>query len=140
MKKEYLILSIYVDKWIKEKYGAMIININEDDKFLIIENNQKFYKIKLNLKRSNEIFITKDDIRMKKMIEEGIKNYDINLVKKFRDYLMDKTDLNDMIKEIIDNIIEFNELKGEELKLEEIGENNYKNLYKYYLNKKDILS
>jgi|694.fasta_scaffold00724_6 exodeoxyribonuclease VII large subunit len=140
MKKEYLILSIYVDKWIKEKYGAMIININEDDKFLIIENNERFYKMKLNFKKSNEIFITKDDIRMKKMIEEGIKNYDINLVKKFRDYLKDKTDLNEMIKEIIDNIIEFNELKGEGLKLEEIGENNYKDLYKYYLNKKDILS
>ena len=140
MKKEYLILSIYVDKWIKDKYGAMIININEDDKFIIIENNERFYKMKLNFKKSNEIFITKDDIRMKKMIEEGIKNYDINLVKKFRDYLMDKTDLNDMIKEIIDNIMEFNELKGEELKLEEIGKNNYKELYKYYLNQKDILS
>ena len=96
--------------------------------------------MKLNFKKSNEIFITKDDIRMKKMIEEGIKNYDINLVKKFRDYLMDKTDLNDMIKEIIDNIMEFNELKGEELKLEEIGENNYKELYKYYKNQKEILS
>lgn len=140
MKKEYMILGIYVDKWIKEKYGAMIININEDDKFLIIENNERFYKMKLNFKKSNEIFITKDDIRMKKMIEEGIKNYDINLVKKFRDYLMDKTDLNDMIKEIIDNIMEFNELKGEELKLEEIGENNYKELYKYYKNQKEILS
>ena len=30
-------------------------------------------------------------------------------------------------------------IKGEELKLEEIGENNYKDLYIYYLNKKQIL-
>jgi len=140
IKKEYLILSIYVDKWIKDKYGAMIININEEDKFIIIENNERFYKMKLNFKKSNEIFITKDDIRMKKMIEEGIKNYDITIIKKFRDYLTGKTDLNDMIKEIIDNIIEFNELQGEELKLEEIGENNYKDLYKYYKYQKDILS
>jgi hypothetical protein len=129
-----------VDKWIKDKYGAMIININEEDKFIIIENNERFYKMKLNFKKSNEIFITKDDIRMKKMIEEGIKNYDITIIKKFRDYLTGKTDLNDMIKEIIDNIIEFNELQGEELKLEDIGENNYKDLYKYYKYQKDILS
>jgi exodeoxyribonuclease VII large subunit len=140
IKKEYMRLNIYVDKWIKDKYGAMIININEEDKFIIIENNERFYKMKLNFKKSNEIFITKDDIIMKKMIEEGIKNYDITIIKKFRDYLTDKTDLNDMIKEIIDNIIEFNELQGEELKLEEIGENNYKNLYKYYKYQKDILS
>ena len=133
-------LNIYVDKWIKDKYGAMIININEEDKFIIIENNERFYKMKLNFKKSNEIFITKDDIIMKKMIEEGIKNYDITIIKKFRDYLTGKTDLNDMIKEIIDNIIEFNELQGEELKLEEIGENNYKDLYKYYKYQKDILS
>jgi len=44
MKKEYMILSIYIEKWIKEKYGAIIININdENDKFIIIENNNKFY-------------------------------------------------------------------------------------------------
>ena len=45
---------------------------------------------------------------MKKMIEDGIKNYDISLIKKFRDYLKEETELNEMIKEIIDNIIEFN--------------------------------
>ena len=140
MKKEYLILSIYVEKWIKDKYCSIIININENDKFIIIENNEKFYKMKLNLKRSNEIFITKDDIKMKKFIEEGIKNFDITLIMKFRDYLVENTDLNEMIKEIIDNIIGFDHLKGDELKLEEIGENNYKDLYKYYLNKKEILS
>jgi exodeoxyribonuclease VII large subunit len=139
LKKEYMILSIYVEKWIKEKYGALIININDDDKFIIIENNEKFYKMKINLKKNNEILITKDDLRMKKIIEDAIKNYDIYLIKIFKDYLIDNTDLNDMIKEIIDNILEFNELKGEPLIFEDIRENNYKELYKYYLNKKKIL-
>jgi exodeoxyribonuclease VII large subunit len=140
LKKEYMVLSIYVEKWIKEKYGANIININEDDNFIIIEKNEKFYKIKINLKKSNEIMITKEDIKMKKIIEDAIKNYDLILIKKFRDYLIDKTDLNEMIKEIIDNILEFDELKGELLILEDIRDNNYKDLYKYYLNKKEILS
>jgi exodeoxyribonuclease VII large subunit len=139
LKKEYMRLNIYVEKWIKDKYGAIIININEDDKFIIIEKNEKFYKIKMNLKKNNEIIITKDDLKMKNMIEDGIKNYDISLIKKFRDYLKEETELNEMIKEIIDNIIEFNEIRGEPLILEEIRENNYKDLYKYYLNKKELL-
>jgi len=140
MKKEYLILSIYIDKWIKEKYGAIIIKINEDDKFIIIENNDRFYKMKLNLRINNEIKITKDDLKMKKMIEDAIKTYDINLIKKFRDYLTDKTDLNEMIKEIIDKIIEFEELKGIDINIDEIAENNYQDLYRYYLNQKNIIA
>jgi hypothetical protein len=140
MKKEYLILSIYIDKWIKEKYGAIIIKINEDDKFIIIENNDRFYKMKLNLRINNEIKITKDDLKMKKMIEDAIKTYDINLIKKFRDYLIDKTDLNEMIKEIINKIIEFEELKGIDINIDEIAENNYQDLYRYYLNQKNIIA
>jgi exodeoxyribonuclease VII large subunit len=141
MKKEYMILSIYIEKWIKEKYGAIIININdENDKFIIIENNNKFYKIKLSLKKTNEIKITKEDLKMKKIIEDGIKNYDIDNIKIFKKYLIDDTELNIMIKEIIDNIINFNELKGEDLNINDIENNNYIDLYKYYLKKKEILS
>jgi len=141
MKKEYMILSIYIEKWIKEKYGAIIININdENDKFIIIENNNKFYKIKLSLKKTNEIKITKEDLKMKKIIEDGIKNYDIDNIKIFKNYLIDDTELNIMIKEIIDNIIKFNELKGEDLNINDIENNNYIDLYKYYLKKKEILS
>jgi exodeoxyribonuclease VII large subunit len=141
MKKEYMILSIYIEKWIKEKYGAIIININdENDKFIIIENNNKFYKIKLTLKKTNEIKITKEDLKMKKIIEDGIKNYDIDNIKIFKNYLIHDTELNIMIKEIIDNIIKFNELKGEDLNINDIENNNYIDLYKYYLKKKEILS
>jgi exodeoxyribonuclease VII large subunit len=141
MKKEYMILSIYIEKWIKEKYGAIIININdENDKFIIIENNNKFYKIKLSLKKTNEIKITKEDLKMKKIIEDGIKNYDIDNIKIFKNYLIHDTELNIMIKEIIDNIIKFNELKGEDLNINDIENNNYIDLYKYYLKKKEILS
>lgn len=138
MRKEYLVLSVYIEKWIKEKYGAMIININEDDKFIIVECNDKFYKMKLNLRK--EIMFTKEDIEIKRMIEKGIKNYDINIIKKFRNYLKEETDLNEMIKETIDKIIEFDECKGENKKFEEIKENNYQDLYKYYLFQKEIIN
>ena len=61
--------------------------------------------MRLRLTQNKEIMITKEDIKMKRMIEEAIKNYNIELLKNFRDYLIEKTDLNDMIKEIINNII-----------------------------------
>jgi len=139
MKKEYLVLSVYVEKWIKEKYGAMIITINDDDNFIIIEKNNKFYKMRMTLRKDKEIKITNEDIMMKKMIEEAIKNYDISSLRKFKEYLEDETDLNDMIKETIDKIIEFDELEGVDLNLEDIRETNYKDLYKYYLHKKDLI-
>lgn len=139
MKKEYLVLSVYVEKWIKEKYGAMIITINDDDNFIIIEKNNKFYKMRMTLRKDKEIKITNEDIRMKKMIEEAIKNYDISSLRKFKEYLDDETDLNDMIKETINKIVEFDELKGVDLNLEDIRETNYTDLYKYYLHKKDLI-
>jgi exodeoxyribonuclease VII large subunit len=139
MKKEYLVLSVYIEKWIKEKYGAMIITINDDDTFIIIEKNDKFYKIRMTLRKDKEIKITNEDIMMKKMIEEAIKNYDIYSLRKFKEYLQDETDLNEMIKETIERIIEFDELKGKEMNIEEIKENNYQDLYRYYLHKKDLI-
>lgn len=139
MKKEYLVLSVYVEKWIKEKYGAMIISINDDDSFIIIEKNNKFYKMRMTLRKDKEIKITNEDIMMKKMIEEAIKNYDISSLRNFKEYLEDETDLNEMIKETIDKIIEFDELKGIDLNLEDIRETNYTDLYKYYLHKKDLI-
>jgi len=138
MKKEYLVLSVYVEKWIKDKYGAMIISIN-DDSFIIIEKNNKFYKMRMTLRKDKEIKITNEDIMMKKMIEEAIKNYDISSLRNFKEYLEDETDLNEMIKETIDKIIEFDELKGIDLNLEDIRETNYTDLYKYYLHKKDLI-
>lgn len=138
MKKEYLILSVYIEKWIKEKYGAMIISINDDDSFIIIERNEKFYKMRMTLRKDTEIMITNEDIMMKKMIELAIKNYDISSLKKFKEYLQNETDLNEMIKETIERIIEFDELKGKEMNLEDIKENNYQDLYRYYLYKKDL--
>jgi len=139
MKKEYLVLSVYIEKWIKEKYGAMIISINDDDTFIIIEKNDKFYKIKMTLRKDKEIKITNEDIMMKKIIELAIKNYDISSLRKFKEYLQDETDLNEMIKETIERIIEFDELKGKEMNLEDIKENNYQDLYRYYLHKKDLI-
>jgi len=139
MKKEYLVLSVYIEKWIKEKYGAMIITINDDDTFIIIEKNDKFYKIKMTLRKDKEIKITNEDIMMKKIIELAIKNYDISSLRKFKEYLQDETDLNEMIKETIERIIEFDELKGKEMNLEDIKENNYQDLYRYYLHKKDLI-
>lgn len=44
-----------------------------------------------------------------------------------------------MIKETIERIIEFDELKGKEMNLEDIKENNYQDLYRYYLHKKDLI-
>jgi exodeoxyribonuclease VII large subunit len=120
LKKEYITLKIYVDKWMKDKFGALIINTNQDDKFIIIENNNKFYKIKLNLKKTNEILITAEDLKMKKIIEEAMKTYDKNLIKKFRDYLIDESELI----ECIDNIIKIEEEKTLNLR---------EDLYKYYL-------
>jgi len=93
----------------------------------------------MTLRKDKEIKITNEDIMMKKMIEEAIKNYDISSLKKFKEYLEDETDLNEMIKETIDKIIEFDELKGTDLNLEDIHEINYKDLYKYYLHKKDLI-
>jgi exodeoxyribonuclease VII large subunit len=80
------------DKLHKEYFKTPIIKIKDDDEFILIEKNGKFYKIKLNL--SDEIIITNDELKEKEMVEKAIKNYDLDTIKNF----IDKD--NEIIKEI----------------------------------------
>jgi len=137
MGKEYMILSIYIEKWMRDRYGATIIRIEDIDKFIIIENNERYYKMKIKIRDDNEIKITKEEMNMRKKVNEGIKINNINIVKMIEKYIEEDTELNNMIKEIINNIENFEKIEGDIKKLEDIKADNYKELYKYYINEKN---
>lgn len=142
-KNEYILLKIYIEKLIKDKYGALIININDNDKFIIIEKETKYYKIKLEL--LNEIKFKDNEIEIKNKIETGLRNNDIKMIKKCLEDLKENNEIIDIIKKTIKKIEEldenekiFNKMKGELIE-KEIDDENYEELYKKYLYEKEKL-
>jgi exonuclease VII large subunit len=101
------------DKLKESYYKTPIIKIKEDDEFIIIEKNGKFYRILLEL--TNEIIIMDEELKEKELIEKAIKNYDLETIKNYIN--------NDIINEIeIIKQMEYNEINLYESRIQILEE------------------
>ena len=120
LEKEYLSLKCLIEKVFKNKFGGLICKV-DDDEFVIIQKDGKFYKNTIVF--TEQLDITRQDIESKESIEDGIEDQDISIIKSNIFLLSNDVILNELITETIKKIeniekqIEkFTEIKPQKLK------------------------
>jgi|SaaInlStandDraft_5_1057022.scaffolds.fasta_scaffold11490_3 exodeoxyribonuclease VII large subunit len=120
IEKEYLKLKCLTEKVFKNKFGGCICKV-DDDEFVIIQKDDKFYKNTIVF--TEPLDITRQDIKLKESIEEGIEDQNISIIKSNIFLLSNDVILNELITETIKKIeniekqIEkFAEIKPQKLK------------------------
>lgn len=121
LEKEYLALKCLIEKVFKNKFGGLICKVEDNDEFVIIQKDGKFYKNTIVF--TEQLDITRQDIESKESIEEGIDDQDISIIKSNILLLSNDVILNELITETIKKIeniekqIEmFAEIKPQKLK------------------------
>ena len=85
------------------KFGGPIIQIKNNEEFIIIENEGKYYKNIINY--DNKIDITTDDIVIYKKIESAINSYSFNIIQEnIKKITIENKVLAENINETINNI------------------------------------
>ena len=81
-ERDFMELSGLLERLIKERYGeGLMINLR-DEKFIIIKKDGKCYKIDINQELFKEEYKMDDnEVIIRKSLEEGVRNRDINLIK-----------------------------------------------------------
>jgi exodeoxyribonuclease VII large subunit len=129
-KKEYIKLKSLFEQLIKIKFGGIIIKINENEQFIIIQKNNQFYKNQINF---NELMnITENDINIKNEIDLAIINHNIDIIKTNLIIFIkkDKTKELKELKELIDeNIKNIEKLNKSEQKMNKIKPEKHDNIY-----------
>lgn len=108
-EKEFANLQTLFDDAIKLKFGGVIVPIDSDysSEFIIIQQNNTFYKLKLqNMLANCEKMsgITEKDVQLKTIIQDAIINEDVDIVKKHVKFItadvLQKKIINETIKRI----------------------------------------
>lgn len=137
--KLYEALKIFLEKFLKNKFGGKIIDVDNNEDNIIIKKNGKFYNIKLNL--DEELNFTNKDINLKDNLIDAIQDEDINIINKtFCKLNTDSFKLSDNILDNIKKIQKNTNLENKFLKtqdnknttnyLKNIKKNNFPNLIK----------
>ena len=79
LENECIILRCLVDKVFKDKFGGIVLQMDEGDNCVIIQIGDMFYKNLIDY--TNPIDITKEDIELKKQLEYGLSKNDIDIIK-----------------------------------------------------------
>lgn len=96
-------LGCFVTQGIKDKFGGTIIEIDEDDTYLIVKKKEKYYRIPVRV--DNEIHFTDGDLELKNDILEGLDDRNIDIVNSSYFKLIDKShklssNIEDSVKKI----------------------------------------
>jgi exodeoxyribonuclease VII large subunit len=127
MEKEYLNLKCLIEKVFRNKFGGLICKV-DDDEFVIIQKDDKFYKNTIMF--TEPMDITRQDIELKETIEDGIEDQDISIIKSNIFVLSNDAILNNLIHENINKIENINK---KIYKFEKIKPQKLKSLYcKHY--------
>lgn len=120
IEKEYLKLKCLIENVFKNKFGGLICKVDDDD-FVIIQKDGKFYKNTIVF--TEQLDITRQDIESKESIEEGIEDQDISIIKSNIFLLTNDVILNELITETIKKleniekqVEKFAEIKPQKLK------------------------
>lgn len=130
--KEYNILKKLISQYFNNKFSGQIININQNEEYIIVQLGDNFYKIKINL--DDKINIDKKEISRMNNIHSAIEDEDINIVyNEFKYFNKDNTKLTQNIDISIKNLKLIIKLED---KFECCSPNKIKTLYckKYNLN------
>ncbi len=130
---EYDKLKNLFECYMKNKLGGIIVSIANDDEYVIIQKNNKFYKIKIKIKSSDKIDdLNEEIIESKNKITNGINNKNIDTVKNNFEFISKNfnTECNmhitNSIYGCIENIENINEIKN---KYKIFEPTKYDNLY-----------
>jgi exodeoxyribonuclease VII large subunit len=127
IEKEYLNLKCLIENVFKNKFGGLICKV-DDDEFVIIQKDDKFYKNTIMF--TVPLDITRQDIELKESTEEGIADQNISIIKSNILLLSDDVILNELITETITKI---ENIEKKIDKFEEIKPYKLKSLYcKHY--------
>lgn len=117
---EYMSLKCLFERSVKVKFGGRILSIEYGEEYIIIQQDNKFFRNTINF---NEVInITKTDIELKNLIEEGIDDEDVDIVKLNIKLFTNDILLTELIDKSIKNIenIEKQENKFESTKPKKI--------------------
>jgi exodeoxyribonuclease VII large subunit len=78
-EKEYMSLKCLFERTVKIKFGGRILSIEDGEEYIIIQRGDEFFRNTILF--ADLIDITKNDIELKILIQEGIDNEDISVVK-----------------------------------------------------------
>lgn len=91
-------LKLYLDKFIKSKFGGQIIKIEENEQFVIINKNDNFYKVEINYKE--KLDFTPKEINYKTLLEDSFYKKSIDDIYKYLK-LLEEDDKGKDIKNIL---------------------------------------
>lgn len=104
MTKEYNKLECLLTSFIRNRFGGQIVNVEEEEKYIIIQKGNKFYKN--NIIFDEVINLTQEDIDNRQNILKGLDNNDIVLIKKFFNNFNAECNLSDNIMDSIKQVEE----------------------------------
>jgi len=109
-KKIFNNLNSLFETFFKKKFGGPILSIDEDDNFVIIQKNNKFYKNIIDFKQ--EISLTVGEIKYRIEILKGLDNNDIQVIyKNFKKFKLENNNLKLDITNNIEQMIDLEKIK-----------------------------
>lgn len=91
-----------LEKYMRDRYdGGLMVEL-KDEKFMIIKKGGKCYKIEINEELfKDELKMDEEELDIRRDIEEGIRNRDINLIKKRMEKIKDDNEILTNIRKIL---------------------------------------
>lgn len=123
--KEYNKLKCLLTQFIKEIFGGPIVSVSDDEKYVIIQKDNIFYKN--NIKLDESINLTKNELEYRHNIIKGIDAHDIGAINRnFNKFDSYNKVLSENIK---DSIKKIKDIEKVEIKFENIKPKKLKNMY-----------
>jgi exodeoxyribonuclease VII large subunit len=114
--EEYCKLKCYFENVVQSKFGGRIIDIAQNEKILIIHQNDLYYMMNVDL--THQVNITKDDIEIKNIIESALYNYDIMAIEKHIKSFVIDTRMLKLMKESVKEIKSIEKIEDKFAKVE----------------------
>jgi len=95
-------LRVLLEKYVRDRFdGGLMVEL-KDEKFMIIKKGGKCYKIEINAELFKDEFkMDEEELDIRRDIEEGISNRDINLIKKRMEKIKDESEILTNIRKIL---------------------------------------
>ncbi len=106
MKEEFKRLRGLVERFISDRFGGGLMIELRDEKFIIIKKDGKCYKIDINAEIFKDEFkMDNEEIDIRRGLEEGIRNRDINLIKEMIEKIEEDNEILKTIRNQIRKIL-----------------------------------
>ena len=123
--KLYKGLECLVNEFLRNKFGAQIINVTENETNIIVQRGKQFFNIPLTFK--NKLNLTEKDVLLRDKLLEALDEEDIKKVSKYFKELDVKP--NDLSKNVFDFVKQIKEQDKIETKFEEVKPKKIEKLY-----------